>query len=138
MSQNLGVEQRTGPRYVAQLPIRAEWSDGASGKQVVVEGITQNVGPGGTLVELEILPAVGSHVRLRVLDPKQSRLEITAEVLRLERNPAQPLAAFQLLDPTDEWCKNVWEPAATPVKPLVRRRKPVKLDDDDSADADLF
>jgi hypothetical protein len=32
-------------------------------------------------------------------------------VIRLERNPVQPLAALQLLGETDEWRGLVWEPA---------------------------
>ena len=39
-------------------------------------------------------------------------LETVAEVLRLERNPVQPLAALQLLGETDEWRGLVWEPRA--------------------------
>ncbi len=106
------VEQRTGPRYMVHISVRAEWDDERSGEHVVVEGETENVGPAGALVHLEKLPDVGSRVRLTVPDAQGTTLEAVAEVLRLERNPVQPLAALLLLDATDEWRGLVWEPAA--------------------------
>ncbi len=39
-------------------------------------------------------------------------LRVIAEVLRIERNPAHPQAALQLLGETDEWRGVVWEQAA--------------------------
>jgi len=105
------VEQRSGPRYFVHINVRAEWDDERSGEHVVVEGETQNIGPQGTLVHLERLPEVGSRVRIIVLDAEGRTVEAVAEVLRLERNPVQPLAALQLLGETDEWRGLVWEPA---------------------------
>ena len=110
MSVNF-VEQRTGPRYLVHISVRAEWDDERSGEHVVVEGETENIGPQGALVHLERLPEVGSRVHLIVPDAERRTLEAVAEVLRLERNPAQPLAALQLLGETDEWRGLVWEPA---------------------------
>ena len=112
MSRDFAAEQRTGPRYVVQLPVRAEWDDDRSGQHVVVEGETENVGPQGALVHLETLPDVGSRVQLAVLADEKTLIQAVAEVLRLERNPAQPLAALQLLGSTDEWRGLVWEPSA--------------------------
>ena len=106
------VEQRTGPRYMVHINVRAEWDDESSGEHVVVEGETENIGPQGALVHLERLPEVGSRVQLIVPDAEGRTLETIAEVLRLERNPVQPLAALQLLGETDEWRGLVWEPAA--------------------------
>ena len=105
------VEQRTGPRYLVHINVRAEWDDERSGEHVVVEGETENIGPQGTLVHLERLPEVGSRVRIIVPDAEGRTVEAVAEVLRLERNPVQPLAALQLLGETDEWRGLVWEPA---------------------------
>jgi hypothetical protein len=110
------TEQRTGPRYLAQIPVRAEWDDEKSGEHIVVEGETENVGPSGALVLVEKLPDVGSRVRLTVPDAQGIELQAVAEVLRLERNPAQPLAALFLLGETDEWRGLVWEPAAPRVR----------------------
>lgn len=106
------TEQRTGPRYVISLPVRAEWDDGASGEHVVVEGQTTNVGPMGALVHLETLPDVGSRVQIAVLREGAPKVSAVAEVLRIERNPAQPLAALQLMNANDEWRGLVWEPSA--------------------------
>jgi hypothetical protein len=104
------TEQRTGPRYMVHINVRAEWDD-ETGEHVVVEGETENIGPQGALVHLERLPDVGSRVHLIVPDAEGRTLETVAEVLRLERNPVQPLAALQLLGETDEWRGLVWEPA---------------------------
>jgi len=111
MSVNFSTEQRSGPRYMVQIPVRAEWDDASSGEHVVVDGETENVGPAGALVHLEKLPDVGSRVRLTIPDAQGTKLEAVAEVLRLERNPVQPLAALQLIDATDEWRGLIWEPA---------------------------
>jgi hypothetical protein len=111
MSVNLSTEQRSGPRYVIRIPVRAEWDDERSGEHVVVEGETENIGPAGALVHLEKLPDVGGRVLITVSDAQGMTLEAVAEVLRLERNPVQPLAALLLLDATDEWRGLVWEPA---------------------------
>jgi hypothetical protein len=111
------IEQRSGPRYVIQIPVRAEWDDEASGEHIVAEGETANVGPTGALVHLEQLPSVGSRVQLIVPDAQGLTFKAVAEVLRLERNPVQPLAALYLLDSVDEWRGLVWEPSAPHLQP---------------------
>ena len=111
MTSNFVTEQRSGPRYMIKKPVRAEWDDASSGEHVVAEGETENVGPQGALVHLPKLPDVGSRVRLIVPDAQGTQLEAVAEVIRLERNPVQPLAALHLLGETDEWRGLVWEPA---------------------------
>lgn len=117
MTREIGTENRSGPRYLASLEVRAEW-DEPSGTHVVAEGTTENVGPEGTLVHLpRQLPDVGSRVRLEVLGETGERLQVIAEVLRIERHPGHPLAALQLLGETDEWRGLVWEPAAPRVTP---------------------
>lgn len=127
MTHNLASEQRTGPRYLVQLPVRAEWDDEASGKHIVSEGATENVGPTGALVHLDQLPDVGSRVQLMVLDEEGTRLQVVAEVLRIERNPAQPLAALYLMDAMDEWRGLIWEPSA----PHLASAKKAGADDED-------
>ena len=112
MARHITSEQRTGPRYLASLLVRAEW-DTEDGAHVVAEGTTENVGPEGALVHLQReLPDVGSRVQLQVLSEDGMKLQVVTEVLRIERNPAYPLAALQLLDAGDEWRGLVWEPAA--------------------------
>lgn len=117
MPRQFEAENRSGPRYLASLEIKAEW-DEPSGTHVVTEGMTENVGPEGTLVHLpRQLPQVGSTVRLEVSGETGEKLQVIAEVLRIERHPGHPLAALQLVGETDEWKGLVWEPAAPRVTP---------------------
>ncbi|MFL6229878.1 MAG: hypothetical protein ACJ741_13985 [Pyrinomonadaceae bacterium] len=108
------TEQRIGQRYVAYFPVRAEW-DEETGEHVVAEGETENVGPAGALVHLHQLPRVGSRVQLSVMEEDEPKVRLAAvvEVLRVERNPVQPLAALQLVNADEEWRGLVWEPAST-------------------------
>ena len=125
-------ENRTGPRYLVTLEVRAEWDD-PEGTHVVAEGTTENVGPHGTLVHLpRRLPDVGSTVRLEVQGEKGEKLQVIAEVLRIERNPGHPLAALQLLGENDEWKGLIWEPAA----PRVAAPPPPPEDAEGTADGD--
>jgi hypothetical protein len=117
MTRQIQTEARSGPRYLASFEVRAEW-DAPDGAHILSEGITENVGPEGTLVHLpRKLPEVGSRVRLEVHGEDGNTLQVIAEVLRIERNPGHPLAALQLLGETDEWRGLIWEPAAPRVTP---------------------
>ena len=112
MARQIETEARSGPRYLAAFEVRAEW-DEPDGAHVMSEGTTENVGPEGTLVYLpKKLPQVGSRVRLEVQNEEGAKLQVVAEVLRIERNPGHPLAALQLLGETDEWKGLIWEAAA--------------------------
>lgn len=131
MPRQTSVDNRTGPRYLASLLVRAEWDDPDAG-HIVAEGTTENVGPEGALVHLQDrLPDVGSRVQLDVLDDDDGqRLRVVTEVLRLERNAAHPLAALQLVDAQDEWRGLVWEPAApTVAAPKLDEEDDEELDD---------
>lgn len=129
MRRNYSTENRTGPRYLTSLVVRAEWTDEAGAH--IAEGTTENVGPEGALVHLQReLPDVGSRVQLSVLDENGQKLQVVTEVLRLERNVAHPLAALQLLDATDEWRGLIWEPAA----PHAAEVKPDGKDEEDEED----
>lgn len=131
MPRQFIAESRTGARYLAALPVRAEWDDAARGVTVTEEGTTENVGPEGVLVHLQRqLPDVGSRVRLEVQSEEGHTLHVVTEVLRLERNAAHPQAALQLLDAHDEWRGMVWEPAAP------RAARPDDDGEDDEADFD--
>jgi len=121
-------EPRSGPRYLVSFEVRAEW-DEPGGTHVMSEGTTENVGPEGTLVHLpKGLPTVGSRVRLEVQGEDGNKLQVIAEVLRIERNPGHPLAALQLLGETDEWKGLIWEPAAPRI---IEPPPPVAEEDDD-------
>jgi hypothetical protein len=113
MSRENDSERRLGIRHIISLPIRVEWSE--DGKHIVEVGNTENIGPGGALIHLpNELPMVGSQVKLFILENEtlESRFQTTAEVLRLERNAAHPLAALQLVEESSEWQEKVWEDAA--------------------------
>lgn len=129
MARHMEIEVRSGPRYLAAFEVRAEW-DEPGGAHILSEGITENVGPEGTLVHLpKKLPEVGSRVRLEVHGEDGHTLQVVAEVLRIERNPGHPLAALQLLGETDEWRGLIWEPAAPRVTP-----PPAPLTEEDDED----
>lgn len=121
-------EPRSGPRYLVSFEVRAEW-DEPGGTHIMSEGTTENVGPDGTLVHLpKGLPSVGSRVRLEVQGEGGNKLQVIAEVLRIERNPGHPLAALQLLGETEEWKGLIWGPAAPRLTPPPPR---VVADDDE-------
>ena len=123
-------ENRSGPRYLAALEVRAEW-DESDGAHVVAEGMTENIGPEGTLVHLpRRLPEVGGRVRLEVQSEDGNKLLVVTEVLRIERNPGHPLAALQLLDQADEWRGLIWEPS----KPRVTASLAENEEDEDEED----
>ena len=135
MARHMEIEIRSGPRYLAAFEVRAEW-DEPGGAHILSEGITENVGPEGTLVHLpKKLPDVGSRVRLEVHGEDGHTLQVVAEVLRIERNPGHPLAALQLLGETDEWRGLIWEPAAPRVAPPPP--PPTEENDDDEEEFEL-
>jgi len=135
MARHMEIEVRSGPRYLAAFEVRAEW-DEPGGAHILSEGITENVGPEGTLVHLpKKLPEVGSRVRLEVHGEDGHTLQVVAEVLRIERNPGHPLAALQLLGETDEWKGLIWEPAAPRVAPPPPPT--TEEDDDDEEEFEL-
>lgn len=129
MPRQIEPEIRSGPRYLVSFEVRAEW-DEPGGTHIMSEGTTENVGPEGTLVHLpRKLPDVGSRVRLEVQGEDGKKLQVVAEVLRIERNAGHPLAALQLLGETDEWKGLIWEPAAPRVT-----APPPPIEDDDKDD----
>jgi hypothetical protein len=108
-------ERRRGARHSISYPIRVRWKN-EQGKEVIQEGLTENVGPHGALVYLpRELPLVGGKVQLTVTENPTDEVSVTAEVIRLERNASHPQAALMLLDNLREWKKKVWESAAATV-----------------------
>ena len=134
MARHMELETRSGPRYLVTFEVRAEW-DEPGGAHVMTEGTTENVGPEGTLVHLpKKLPDVGSRVRLEVQNEDGAKLQVIAEVLRIERNPGHPLAALQLLGETDEWRGLIWEAAAPR---FTAPPPPAEDDEEDEEDDEL-
>jgi hypothetical protein len=118
-------ERRTGARYVISFPVRVRWKD-ADGKEIVEDGLTENVGPQGALIYLpRALPLVGRKVDLTITEDPKNEVTCTAEVIRLSRNAAHPQAALHLLDNLRQWKKSVWEAAGA----TIANEKPEELDD---------
>jgi hypothetical protein len=83
-------ERRQGSRYNISFPIRVAWKD-EHGREIVQDGLTENVGQQGTLIFLpRTLPAVGSKVNLTITENPEEEVSVTAQVIRLERNAAHP------------------------------------------------
>lgn len=108
-------DRRHGARYVVSFPIRVRWKD-EEGNEVMEEGLTENVGTGGTLIYLpRKLPTVGSKVSLTVTEHANDEVSVTAQVIRLERNAAHPQAALTLTEGMRAWKKKVYEYAGETV-----------------------
>jgi hypothetical protein len=90
-------------RILANMPVRASWVDSESGEKIVVDGLTENVGENGTLVNLDVLPPVGSEVKLRLLEEDKAIIEVQTEVIRVERDPSKPLAALSVVQNLKKW-----------------------------------
>jgi hypothetical protein len=119
-------ERRSGgSRHVVSFPVRVRWKD-ESGREVTEEGLTENIGPQGTLVFLpRLLPTVGSKVNLTITENASDEVSVTAQVIRLERNAAHPQAAFQLTDSIRLWKKKVWEHAGE----ILANEQPEEFED---------
>ena len=89
-------------RIMANLPVRATWVD-ESGETVSVDGMTENLGETSALVNLEVLPPVGSEVKLRLFDDDKTIIEVPTQVIRVERDPSKPLAALSVLENLKSW-----------------------------------
>ena len=102
-------ERRKGSRHNISFPIRVSWKD-ENGQEITQEGLTENVGPHGTLAFLpRQLPSVGSKVNLTITENADDEVTFPAQVIRVERNAAHPQVAFQLTESLRLWRKKVWE-----------------------------
>jgi hypothetical protein len=90
-------------RILANMPVKASWIDEESGKRISVDGITENVGETSTLVNLEYLPPVGSEIKLKILEEDKPIIEVSAQVIRVERDPSKPLAALTISENLKKW-----------------------------------
>jgi hypothetical protein len=118
-------DRRYGGRYNVSFPVRIRWKN-EKGQEIVEEGLTENVGPQGTLVFLpRTLPTVGSKVNLTITENAGDEVTVTAQVIRVERNAAHPQAALQLMDSIRIWKKKVWEHAGS----IVAAERPEDQDD---------
>ena len=90
-------------RIIASMPVQATWVDADSGKKIVVAGLTENVGENSTLVNLDVLPPVGSQVKLKLLSEDKPIIEVSTRVIRVERDPSKPMAALSVLENLKKW-----------------------------------
>ncbi len=90
-------------RIMAKLAVQASWVNEDNGNVVFVNGLTENVGESSVLVNLDVLPAVGSDVKLRLLDENNFIIEVEAHVIRVERDPGKPLAALSISENLKQW-----------------------------------
>jgi len=90
-------------RITASMPVQASWIDSETGEKIRVEGLTENVGENSALVNLETLPPVGAQVRLKILEEGKSIIEVTTQVIRVERDPSKPMAALSVLENLKKW-----------------------------------
>lgn len=90
-------------RITANLTVQASWVDSATGNTVFVEGMTENLGETSALVNLNILPPVGSEVKLRIYDEEKTIIEVPTNVIRVERDPSKPLAALSISENLKKW-----------------------------------
>lgn len=109
------VENKTPShhRIMANLTVQASWIDAESGNTVSIKGFTENLGENSALVNLEILPPVGSAVKLRVFEDEKSIIEVPTEVIRVERDPSKPLAALSVLENLKKWRQTALTAAQT-------------------------
>lgn len=93
------------------MPVKASWIDEESGKRINVLGTTENIGENSALVNLEVLPPVGSEVKLRILEEEKTVIEVSTKVIRVERDPSKPLAALTILANLKKWKETAMEAA---------------------------
>ena len=96
----------THHRIMANLTVQASWVDPETGKTISINGFTENVGEATALVNLEVLPPVGSEVNLRLYDEEKTIIEVPTQVIRVERDPSKPLAALSVSDNLKKWKQN--------------------------------
>lgn len=93
-------------RIMASLTVEASWFDSESGEIIVVNGMTENLGENSALVNLDILPPVGSDVRLRIFDEENTIIEVPTHVIRVQRDPSKMLASLSIMDNLKKWQKD--------------------------------
>ncbi len=99
----LSYKSPVNERIMATMTVQASWVDADSGKTVLVDGLTENIGETTALVNLEVLPPVGSELTLRIFDEEKTIIEALAQVIRVVRDPGKPLAALSIVENLKNW-----------------------------------
>lgn len=90
-------------RIMASMPVQVSWVDRENGDTIFVDGLTENLGETSALVNLEVLPPVGSEIKLRIFEEDKTIIEVSAQVIRVERDPSKPLAALSISENLNNW-----------------------------------
>lgn len=93
-------------RITASLTVQASWVNSENGETVFVSGMTENLGETSALVNLEVLPPVGSEVNLRIFDEEKTIVEAPTHVIRVQRDPSKMLASLSITDNLEKWQEN--------------------------------
>ena len=107
-------------RIWANLKAQVSWVDSTSGERISTFGVTEHVGESSALVNIDMLPSVGSCVEIRLIDNGKTIVRTTTEVIRIERDPGKPLVALSVvrnfknwkekaMDAAQEWVTRNWQ-----------------------------
>lgn len=113
-------------RVLARLQAQVSWEDENSNEKFSILGTTENVGETTALVNLDILPHVGSSVKIRLMDENTTIIETFAEVIRVERDPGKPQAALNIVENIKKWK----DKAITAAQDWVTRDTKLNYEDD--------
>ncbi|MGI8669622.1 MAG: hypothetical protein ACR2J3_07180 [Aridibacter sp.] len=113
-------------RVLARLQAQVSWEDENSNEKFSILGTTENVGETTALVNLDILPHVGSSVKIRLMDENTTIIETSAEVIRVERDPGKPQAALNIVENLKKWK----DTAITAAQDWVTRDTKLNYEDD--------
>ena len=117
-----GVAERVPlhKRIQARLQAQVTWVDEDSNEKISILGTTENVGETNALINLNVLPKVGSDVKLRLYDDEKRLIEVPAKVIRVERDPGKPQAALSILKNINKWKDEVLSAAQAWVTKDIR------------------
>ena len=103
VAENVPLHRRIQARLQAQVT----WVEEDSNEKISILGTTENVGENNALVNLNVLPKVGSDVKLRLYDDEKPLIEVPARVIRVERDPGKPQAALSIVKNIAKWKDDV-------------------------------
>ncbi|MCB1024956.1 MAG: PilZ domain-containing protein [Acidobacteria bacterium] len=90
-------------RILANLKAQVSWIDSTSGETISITGMTEHISETGALVNIEVLPLVGSSVHLRLFNEGKTIVETETEVIRVERDPSKPMVALSIVENLKAW-----------------------------------
>jgi hypothetical protein len=96
-------ESQPARRIFARLDAKVSWKDRVLRESINVYGQTVNLSENSVLVGVEVLPPVGQPVEVTLSDGDKDIITISAEVIRVERDPAKPKAALGIGKDRSKW-----------------------------------